>query len=69
MRDQQGPSPLKILEHDLHGPVTFAILLIFAFANAGLAFGGLSVSDVTHPVALGVTLGLLVGKPVALVSQ
>ena len=36
MRDQQGESPLKRLEHDLHGPVAFAILPVFAFANAGL---------------------------------
>ncbi len=63
MRDAQGDSPVRRLEHDLHGPVAFAILPIFAFANAGLALGGMSVADLTHPVTLGVTLGLLVGKP------
>lgn len=66
MRDPQGESPLLRLEHDLHGPVVFAILPIFAFANAGLALGGMSVGDLTHPVTLGVTLGLLVGKPVGI---
>ena len=66
MRDQQGQSPLRRLEHDLHGPVAFAILPIFAFANAGLALGGISIGDLTHPVTLGVTLGLLVGKPLGI---
>ncbi|MDH3387665.1 MAG: Na+/H+ antiporter NhaA [Gammaproteobacteria bacterium] len=68
MRDEQGKSPLRELEHDLHRPVVFAILPVFAFANAGLALGGLSPSDLVHPVTLGVTLGLLVGKPVGIVT-
>ena len=51
-----GPSPA----------VAFAILPLFAFANAGLALAGVSLSDVTHPVTLGVVLGLLVGKPVGI---
>ncbi len=67
MRDQQGQSPLCKLEHDLHGPVAFAILPVFAFANAGLALGGMSVADLTHPVTLGVILGLLLGKPLGIV--
>jgi Na+:H+ antiporter, NhaA family len=66
MRDKHGESPLMVLEHDLHGPVAFAILPIFAFANAGLALGGMSISDLTHPVTMGVTLGLLVGKPLGI---
>ncbi len=66
MRDEQGNSPLRRLEHDLHGPVAFAILPIFAFANAGLALTGMSLDQLTHPVTLGVVLGLLVGKPVGI---
>ncbi len=68
MRDEQGKSPLKELEHDLHGPVAFAILPIFAFANAGLSLSGMSVDDVTHPVTLGVISGLLVGKPLGILA-
>ena len=68
MRDSQGESPLQRLEHDLHGPVAFAILPIFAFANAGLSLASMSVGDLTHPVTLGVTLGLLVGKPVGILT-
>lgn len=66
MRDARGRSPLRELEHDLHGPVAFAILPIFAFANAGLALAGMSLSELAHPVTLGVIGGLLVGKPVGI---
>ncbi|UCH42102.1 MAG: Na+/H+ antiporter NhaA [Gammaproteobacteria bacterium] len=66
MRDKQGQSPLRRLEHDLHGPVAFAILPIFAFANAGLVLAGMSVGDLTHPVTLGVILGLFAGKPLGI---
>lgn len=41
MRDGSGRLPLRELEHDLHRPVAFAMLPIFAFANAGLALDGI----------------------------
>lgn len=63
MRDEAGNSPLKSLEHNLHTPVAFVILPVFAFANAGLALGDISWLDVTHPVTLGITIGLVIGKP------
>ncbi len=68
MRDEQNKSPLKELEHDLHGPVAFAILPIFAFANAGLVLSGMSFDDFTHPVTLGVIAGLLIGKPLGILA-
>jgi NhaA family Na+:H+ antiporter len=51
VREQQGRSPLRELEHDLHGPVAFAILPIFAFANAGLSLTDMSLNDLAHPVS------------------
>ena len=66
MRDKEGNSPLLSLEHDLHGVVAFAILPIFAFANAGLSLAEMSISDLGHPVTLGVIFGLFLGKPVGI---
>jgi NhaA family Na+:H+ antiporter len=57
-------SPLKDLEHDLHPAVAFGILPIFAFANAGIALGGVSFDYLLHPVPLGIALGLVVGKQI-----
>ena len=66
MRDRQGNSPLRELEQDLHAPVAFVILPVFAFANAGLSLAGMSVEYFTHPVTLGVISGLFVGKPLGI---
>jgi NhaA family Na+:H+ antiporter len=55
-------SPLHRLEHALHGWVTFLVIPIFGFANAGVSFSGLSLGALTDDLTLGVALGLLVGK-------
>ncbi|MCJ2377446.1 Na+/H+ antiporter NhaA [Vibrio sp. ZSDZ34] len=60
------PSPLKHLEHALHPYVAFAILPIFAFANAGISLEGVSLSGLTAMLPLGIALGLLVGKPLGI---
>ena len=66
MRDSKDPSysPVTRLEHSLNGSVSFAILPIFAFANAGISFGNISPEGIFHPVTFGIFLGLLVGKQV-----
>ena len=66
MRDRDERSPLRELEHDLHGPVAYAILPVFAFANAGLSLAGMAISDLAHPVTFGVIAGLFLGKPVGI---
>lgn len=69
MRDKNDPtgvSPLRTLEHDLHGVVAFFILPIFAFANAGLNLRGIGFEQMTHPVPIGIALGLFFGKQVGI---
>ena len=48
--------------------MAFAILPLFAFANAGLSFAGLDADDFLQPVTLGIVGGLLLGKPVGIVA-
>lgn len=55
-------SPLHRFEHDLHPWVAFFILPVFALANAGLDLKAMSLDFLIHPVALGVGVGLFVGK-------
>lgn len=57
-------SPLATLEHALHPWIAFAILPIFAFANAGVPLSGLTVDSFLHPVPLGIAAGLLAGKTI-----
>ena len=57
-----GYSPLRHLEHDLHGSVAFFILPVFAFVNAGVSLQGMTLSQLFGPVPLGIALGLIVGK-------
>ncbi|MBC3481253.1 Na+/H+ antiporter NhaA [Pseudomonas sp. SWRI59] len=57
-------SPLLSLEHALHPWVAYAILPLFAFANAGVSLAGMTLESFTHPVPLGIAVGLLAGKTV-----
>lgn len=56
-------TPLQHLSHRWHLPVSFLVLPIFAFANAGIPIDfNHFVDSLSHPVTLGVLLGLLIGK-------
>lgn len=68
MRSRTDPdvSPLKVLEHDLHTVVAFVILPVFAFANAGISFEGMTLEQVLHGVPIGVALGLFLGKQIGI---
>lgn len=57
-------SPLKYLENKLHPWVTYLILPLFAFANSGINFNGISFSQLLNPISLGVMIGLFVGKQI-----
>lgn len=61
--------PLQRLEHGLHPFVSFVIMPIFALANAGVAFVDMDPSVVfSNGIALGVMLGLLLGKPAGILA-
>lgn len=61
-------SPLDELVHRLHPWVSFAIMPIFALANAGLSIRELDLSQIIYsPIFQGVTLGLIIGKPMGIV--
>ena len=66
--DEHEHSPLETLEHALHPWVAYAILPLFAFANAGLVLGGLSLGDAMAALPLGIVLGLVIGKPIGIVG-
>mgnify|MGYP000549847754 CR=1 FL=1 len=68
MRDRAGGSPLITAEHALKPWVQFAIMPIFALVNAGVILDGAGLDTLLHPVALGISAGLVLGKPIGIVT-
>lgn len=64
--DEGKNSMLTRLEEGLHPWIVFIILPVFAFANAGVTFIGLDASMFTHPIVLGIALGLFIGKQIGI---
>ena len=64
LKDEQGGSPLETAEHALHPWVAFAVLPMFAFANAGVNLAGVSLGTFAQGIPLGIALGLVLGKAV-----
>jgi Na+:H+ antiporter, NhaA family len=61
-REGESFSISKQMEHDLHPWVSFMILPMFAFVNAGVDLRNISVSELFSPVPLGIFFGLFIGK-------
>ena len=61
-RTEDNYSPLRKIEHDLHGLVYFFVLPVFAFANAGVVFKGMTADQLLHGVPMGIAAGLFIGK-------
>ena len=59
-------SPLHRIEHNLHPWVSFLVMPLFAFANAGVGILGNILPAIRHPASIGVALGLFIGKPVGI---
>jgi Na+:H+ antiporter, NhaA family len=61
-------SLLEQLEESLHPWVAFAVLPLFAFANAGMSLQGLSLAKLMEPVPLGIAAGLIPGKMIGILG-
>ncbi len=57
-------TPLQNIEHALHPWVAFCIMPIFALANAGVALEADVFQELVTPVAVGIFVGLVVGKQI-----
>ena len=55
-------SPLQDLEDNLHFPINFLVIPLFAFANAGIDMSQMSFGDIFSGVGLAVMCGLVLGK-------
>jgi NhaA family Na+:H+ antiporter len=65
-RAEWAQPPMQRLEHGLIPWVTFFIMPIFAFANAGVRLDKDIAEALTHPVSLGIILGLVLGKQIGI---
>jgi NhaA family Na+:H+ antiporter len=59
-------TPAQRLEHAVTPWATYLVLPIFALANAGVALEGNLFELLTSPVALGIILGLVLGKSIGI---
>ena len=55
-------SPLQDLEDNLHFPINFIEIPLFAFANAGIDLSLMSIGSLFSGVGLAVMIGLVIGK-------
>jgi NhaA family Na+:H+ antiporter len=59
--------PLHRIEYVLHPWAAFAIIPIFALANAGIEIHGGVMDNLSDPAAIGIILGLFIGKPLGII--
>ncbi|GAB0157478.1 Na+/H+ antiporter NhaA [Chryseobacterium sp. Alg-005] len=55
-------SPLEKLEHQLHFPVSFLIMPIFALVNTNITFSNEMLGGLTNTLGIGIIGGLVIGK-------
>lgn len=66
LKNEHGKPMLPQLEHSLHPWIAYFVLPLFAFANAGINLGEISLNDLFNPITLGIALGLFVGKQIGI---
>lgn len=65
---REAVSPAEALIEWLHPWVAFAIMPLFALANAGVSLDGVSLAGPGATVALAVGAGLVIGKPLGIIG-
>jgi Na+:H+ antiporter, NhaA family len=65
---REAVSPVERIQHGLHGLVAFGIMPLFALANAGVPLAGVAIEGQSLLVFLGVSIGLLLGKPLGILG-
>ncbi len=68
LKNKDGNSPLKVLEHTLHPWVAFGVIPLFAFANSGIPLKGITYQTFLEPITLGIMLGLFFGKQIGVMA-
>ncbi len=66
LKNSYGEPILPKLEHSLHPWVSFLVLPLFAFANAGVNIESITMDALLNSVTLGIALGLFVGKQIGI---
>ncbi|BCU57077.1 Na+/H+ antiporter NhaA [Enterobacter kobei] len=66
LKEVNGVSPAKNLEHVLSPWVSWLILPLFAFANAGVSLAGVTPTSLASMLPLGIIAGLFFGKPLGI---
>ncbi len=66
LKCEDDNSPARRLEHSLHPWIAFAVLPVFAFANAGVSFAGIGPDTLFGTVSVGIVLGLVLGKQIGI---
>jgi Na+:H+ antiporter, NhaA family len=65
---REAVSPVDALQHALHRWVAYGIMPLFALANAGVPLGHAELDSAGLRVFWGVSLGLVLGKPVGILA-
>ncbi|MHB1179703.1 MAG: Na+/H+ antiporter NhaA, partial [Daejeonella sp.] len=64
--DTDVTSPLEKMEHLVTRPVNFVIMPIFALSNTNIRFENTMFDGLISPLGLGITCGLMFGKPLGI---